>query len=84
MKRIDDRCQQTIGGPAEVVHHDVDGLRYPMGDREALAAALRRLADDPALGRRLGNAARTTARNYTPEAVAAKVIAVYRGLLAGQ
>jgi GT2 family glycosyltransferase/glycosyltransferase involved in cell wall biosynthesis len=35
-----------MGGMAEMVRHDVDGLLVPPGDPEALAAALRRLACD--------------------------------------
>jgi len=72
------------GGPAEVVTHETDGLLYPIGDRAALAATLRRLAADPALRRRLGDAARSRARDFTPEAVAAQVMTVYRGVLAGR
>ena len=37
------------GGSAQVVEHEVTGLHYAPGDIAALAAALRRLADDSAL-----------------------------------
>jgi len=72
----------AAGGPAETVTHDVDGLLYQMGDQAGLAAALRNLAAEPDLRRRLGDAARTTARRYTPETVAGDVMAVYRRVLA--
>lgn len=40
------------------VAHEVSALLVPEGDEAVLAAALRRLADDPALAERLGQAAR--------------------------
>ena len=42
-----------LGGMAELVRHDVDGLRFPAGDVDALAACLRRLVDEPDLVARL-------------------------------
>jgi glycosyltransferase involved in cell wall biosynthesis len=47
-----------VGGVREAVRHDVDGLLVPSADHRALAAALRRVMDDPALSRRLAAAAR--------------------------
>ncbi|WP_299615517.1 glycosyltransferase [Pelagibius sp.] len=44
-------------GPLEVVEDERSGLVVPCDDVEATAAALRRLAGDPALRRRLGSAA---------------------------
>ncbi len=48
------------GGIPEVIEHERNGLLCPTGDHEALAAALARLAADPALRARLGQAARAT------------------------
>ena len=45
-------------GPLEFVSDEVTGLVVPVGDVEALTAALDRLAQDDALRRRLGEAAR--------------------------
>ena len=42
------------GGMAEYVHHGVNGLRFEHRSRRALARQMQRLADDPALARRLG------------------------------
>jgi GT2 family glycosyltransferase len=42
------------GGLAEMVRDGVDGLQVPAGDAEALAAAMRRLIEEPALRERLG------------------------------
>jgi glycosyltransferase involved in cell wall biosynthesis len=69
------------GGPAEVVTDGVDGLLCPPGDVDALAAALRRLAADPAFRHQLGSAARLRAHDFTPARIAPKVMAVYQGIL---
>lgn len=47
------------GGPAEVVRDGVDGVQVPCGDVTALAGQLVRLARDPELRRRLGDAGRS-------------------------
>jgi len=71
------------GGPAEVVTDGVDGLLFPLGDVDALAGCLRRLADDPGLRARLVEGGRATAARYTPGVIAASVEATYREVLGG-
>jgi glycosyltransferase involved in cell wall biosynthesis len=66
------------GGPAEIVHHGVDGLLYPIGNQTALAAALRQLAHDPELASRLAIAGGATAAEYYPGKVVGRLQAVYR------
>lgn len=57
-------------GPLELVEDGVSGLVVPVNDARALAAALSRLARDPALCRRLGEAARARVAEYDlPRAV---------------
>jgi glycosyltransferase involved in cell wall biosynthesis len=52
-------CVATwIAGVPELIRDGVDGLLVPPADAEALAAALERLMDDPALRARLGESAR--------------------------
>jgi len=52
----------TVGDAEELLGGDPPaGLLIPPGDGDALASALRRLSDDPALGRRLGAEARRRA-----------------------
>jgi glycosyltransferase involved in cell wall biosynthesis len=71
------------GGPAEIMVDGVDGLLTPSGSVDALAAALTRLAGDPALRDRLGRNARTAAERYTPSRTAQGLLEVY-GQIAGQ
>ncbi len=47
-----------VGGNRYLLQNGVSGLLFPAGDREALAAHIRRLIDDPAKRRDLGIAAR--------------------------
>ena len=51
-------------GLVDVLTHDRDALIVPRRDTPALAAAIVRLIDDPALGGRLSAAARETGRQY--------------------
>ena len=48
----------TVGGVPEVVEDGRTGLLVPAGDAAALGGAVARLVTDPALGRRLADAAR--------------------------
>ena len=50
------------GGAAELFEDGVSALGCPPGDPDALAAALLRLIDDPALRRRLGEGGRGSPR----------------------
>lgn len=53
-----------IAGYDEVVRHDVDGLLVPSRDPRALAEAVARVLDDPALAARLAGAGRTRAAAF--------------------
>lgn len=70
-----------VPGCREVVTDGVDGLLVPPGDAEALAVALIRLADSPALCARLGAAARETAMaRYDARVINEQTLMVYREL----
>lgn len=56
-------CVATpVGSIGEAIRHEHTGLLVPQDDPDALAAALRRLRDEPELADRLGSAARRAAR----------------------
>ncbi len=70
-------------GPAATVADGETGLLVPIDDAEALAAALRRAAEDPALrGRLVAGGHAAYLRDYTQESVTAQMLAAYRRILA--
>jgi glycosyltransferase involved in cell wall biosynthesis len=73
-----------VPGCRQVVADGIDGLLVPARDAAALAAALARLQDDPALAGRLGAAARAKAlAQFDERIVIAATLAVYDELLPG-
>ncbi len=71
----------NMPGCREVVSHEVDGLLIPVQDAPALATAIARLHDDPALAARLGAAAQQKAlTQFDENIVIAETLAVYREL----
>jgi glycosyltransferase involved in cell wall biosynthesis len=58
------------GGSGEYLRHEVNALVVAPGDPAALAAAVRRLAGDAALRRRLVASGRRTASRFTAGAMA--------------
>ncbi|MFE6200401.1 glycosyltransferase family 4 protein [Streptomyces sp. NPDC057838] len=59
-------------GPGEIIQDGVDGRLVPVGDRDALAAALLQLVGDDELRRRMGTAARRNAHRFAPGPVVAQ------------
>jgi glycosyltransferase involved in cell wall biosynthesis len=69
-----------VPGLADTVHGGVDALVVPAGDVDALAAAITRLATEPALRERLAAAGRTNGARFSTDAFAEKLEALYAGL----
>ncbi len=71
-----------VGSVPEAIRHEQTGLLVAVGDPGGLAAAIRRLLDDPALGERLATAARAHAlAHYTAPAMARAYEALYSEIL---
>jgi len=72
----------AVGGVPDVVDDGVDGVLVPVGDVDAMAGALARLAAEPELRRRLGDAGRVRVLGrYRVERLVDDVDALYRELL---
>jgi glycosyltransferase involved in cell wall biosynthesis len=68
----------AAGGIVDIVRHEETGLLVPPGDAAALAAAIERYADDPALARALALRGREHAvRNFSGPAIADRLSALY-------
>jgi glycosyltransferase involved in cell wall biosynthesis len=74
-----------VGGIPDLVRHGETGILVAPGDAAALAAAMARVADSEALRRAFGAAGRARAESeFRPERTAARYVAVYRALAAGE
>ena len=74
-----------VGGVPDVVEDNADGMLLRVGDIDGIAGALERLAHDPELRRRLGEAGRErTIPRYRIERLVDDVDALYRELLSEQ
>jgi glycosyltransferase involved in cell wall biosynthesis len=71
-----------VPGSRDIVQDGETGILVPTGDRAALAAALKKLADDPELRRKFGaNARALVEREFTGERIGREIVALYRSLL---
>ena len=74
-----------VGGLGEAVVHERTGLLVPPEDPEALANAIARIIDDPALRIRLGAAGPgRVAEGFLPEQMVTAYQALYQEVLAGR
>jgi glycosyltransferase involved in cell wall biosynthesis len=80
-------CERAVivslaGGAAEIVTVGVDALGHQPADPQDLAARITELAIDPALRRRIGRAARTTAeRCFDPARLARELVPIYQSVV---
>jgi glycosyltransferase involved in cell wall biosynthesis len=72
------------GGVADHLRHEENGLAYPPGDVEAMAAAMVRVATTPELARRLAEGGRRTAERLSWAEELDRLDASYRELLPGR
>ncbi|HET7507079.1 MAG TPA: glycosyltransferase family 4 protein [Solirubrobacterales bacterium] len=72
----------AAGGLRDIVVDGETGLLVPAEDRDALAAALQRLAGDAELRERLGAAARERAAGFSPDAIVPQFEQAYELALA--
>jgi glycosyltransferase involved in cell wall biosynthesis len=73
------------GGPVDIIEEGRDGLLFRPGDVEDLAEKIVSLLEDPALSRRLAEAAMTKVRTqYTMEALVSQIQRAYDRLLLGR
>lgn len=75
----------AVGGNTELVQEDCTGILVPPSDSAALAEAIRRYIDEPALAKRHGvNARRRAEQEFSMEAMVEGYLAVYDGLCSRQ
>ncbi|MCH0541973.1 glycosyltransferase family 4 protein [Streptomyces sp. MUM 203J] len=71
-------------GPREIIRDGEDGLLVPVGDVDAVAAALLRLIDDEDLRQTMGRTAVRNARRFDPSAIARRYVDLFAELGAGE
>lgn len=67
-----------VSGNEDLVTDGDNGVLVPPGSPADLAAALRRLIDDPALARRMGERSRARAERFAVPSVVAQLLRAYR------
>lgn len=78
---VSTRC---LYGPDELIEDGVTGLLTPVGDAEALASGLLRLAEDPALAGRMGKQAREWAvENFGNNQSCHELYGIFQRLIEG-
>ncbi|MGC0334097.1 glycosyltransferase involved in cell wall biosynthesis [Streptomyces sp. SAI-170] len=71
-------------GPGEIIRDGEDGRLVPVGDRDALAAALLELVRDDERRRRMGRTAVENAQRFAPGPVVARAEALFEEALAAR
>jgi glycosyltransferase involved in cell wall biosynthesis len=74
-----------VGGLAELIKNEEDGILVPVSDTQALCAAMLRLSEDLPLRERLANNARRKAfEEFAIEDNIARMIKLYEGIVNGK
>jgi len=71
----------AVDGNAEAVTDGINGLLTPPGDPQAMAAALLRLLNDPFLRRKMGEAGRTRAEEFSARKMVGDIEVLYEAPL---
>ncbi|WP_324429108.1 glycosyltransferase family 4 protein [Azohydromonas sp.] len=74
----------TVVSADELVDDEVNGFIVPHDRPDALAQALHRIAQDPALRQRLGEAGKQRSLRFRPEVVVDELERLYAGLFVGR
>jgi glycosyltransferase involved in cell wall biosynthesis len=69
-------------GPAEIIEDGVDGRLVPVGDPDAIAAALLQLIEDDELRHRMGGAALSASARFEPARIAERHESLFAELVA--
>jgi glycosyltransferase involved in cell wall biosynthesis len=72
-----------VGGIADTVQSGVNGFIAPLGDAGAIAEALEKLASNPALRARMGEASRAISRNFSIDQMVERTLAFYEEIVTG-
>jgi len=60
------------------------GIPFPMGDVDALAAAMQRLIDDPELRERMGQAGQERIKRFGPDFIVPRFEKLFHQLMTGE
>ena len=74
-------CFDFLCGPRDIIRPEENGLMVREGDIPALAAAMRRVMEDPALLEKMSENAKEISKTYSEAAVMAQWEACFKGLL---
>lgn len=73
-----------MGGNPDMVDHEQTGLLVQANNAAALAGAMQRLLEDPALRERMGTAALQKVRAFQASSVIPRIEGIYRALIQGR
>jgi glycosyltransferase involved in cell wall biosynthesis len=76
-------CSDQVGAGFDLVAKGKNGVRFAAGDVASLETAMRQFVDAPALIEPYGASSRALAREWTPDAGAAKWLEAFETVLAG-
>ncbi len=69
-----------VGGVPELVKNGVNGYLVPPGDKEALAASILSLLENPSLASRMGEKGKEMSKNFSAQRMLAQIESLYKEL----